>query len=107
MKSKNIKTMKEFKIFKSYIFYALLGGVLLLNVSCDDSFVQVVKKYKLEITSSDGNVYYTSEFNEKLNCIEFKGVKIEPIRTHGTFKVCGSFTVGENIYYNCEGIECF
>lgn len=107
MKSKNIKAMKEFKLFKSYISYTLLGCILLLNMSCEDHFIKNVRKYKLEITSSNGNVYYTSEFNRKLDCIEFKGVKIEPIRIHGTFKVCGSFTVGKNIYYNCKGVECF
>jgi phage terminase large subunit-like protein len=100
--------MKKVKKSLSYTLYAVLGCVLLLNVSCGDSFVEVVRKYKLEITSSNGDVYYTSEFNKKLDCIEFKGVKIEhTYKKHGAFKVCGSFTVEDNIYYNCEGIDCF
>jgi hypothetical protein len=100
--------MKKVKKSLSYTLYAVLGGVLLLNVSCGDVFIEAVRKYKLEITSSDGKVYYTSEFSRELDCIEFKGVKI--INTyikHGAFKLCGSFTVEDNIYYNCEGIECF
>jgi hypothetical protein len=100
--------MKKVKKGLSYTLYAVLGCILLLNMSCEDHFIKNIRKYKLEITSSNGNVYYTSEFNKKLDCIEFKGVKVKNTYIkHGDFKVCGSFTVEENLYYNCEGIECF
>ena len=74
--------------------------VLFMFQSCESPGWKKVRKLKYTIKGNNSGFYYCNQYKIKESCIIFKGQYLaEGYSQEGNFKICGSYTIKDNIYY--------